>query len=31
MAFDDETETANIFLVDDPVLKGLDACPTATT
>jgi len=23
--FDDETETTNIFLADDPVLKGLEA------
>ena len=27
MVFDDETETTNIFLSDDPVLKKLDAGP----
>jgi uncharacterized protein YheU (UPF0270 family) len=25
LIFDDETETTNIFLVDDPILKKLDA------
>ncbi|MFZ4437627.1 MAG: YheU family protein [Syntrophales bacterium] len=25
LIFDDETETTNIFLADDPVLKGLEA------
>ncbi|NLD81993.1 MAG: YheU family protein [Smithella sp.] len=27
LVFDDETETTNIFLSDDPVLKKLDAGP----
>ena len=27
LVFDDETETTNIFLSDDPVLKKLDAVP----
>jgi len=27
LVFDDETETTNIFLVDDPVLKKLDTIP----
>ena len=27
LVFDDETETTNIFLADDPVLKKLDAVP----
>jgi hypothetical protein len=25
LVFDDETETTNIFLADDPILKKLDA------
>ena len=28
LAFDDETETTNIFLADDPVLKKLDTVAT---
>jgi len=27
LVFDDETETTNIFLADDPVLKKMDAVP----
>lgn len=27
LLFDDETETTNIFLADDPVLKKIDAVP----
>jgi len=27
LLFDDETETTNIFLADDPVLKKLDTVP----
>ena len=27
LVFDDETETTNIFLADDPILKKLDALP----
>ena len=27
LVFDDETETTNIFLADDPVLKKIDAVP----
>ena len=27
LVFDDETETTNIFLADDPVLKKLDTLP----
>ena len=27
LIYDDETETTNIFLLDDPVLKKLDAVP----
>lgn len=27
LLFDDETETTNIFLADDPVLKKIDAAP----
>ena len=27
LVFDDETETTNIFLADDPVLKKLDTVP----
>jgi uncharacterized protein YheU (UPF0270 family) len=27
LVFDDETETTNIFLHDDPILKKLDALP----
>ena len=27
LVFDDETETTNIFLSDDPVLKKIDAVP----
>ncbi|MHB8138122.1 MAG: YheU family protein [Smithellaceae bacterium] len=27
LIFDDETETTNIFLADDPVLKKIDAVP----
>ena len=27
LVFDDETETTNIFLVDDPVLKIIDTIP----
>jgi uncharacterized protein len=27
LVYDDETETTNIFLADDPILKKLDALP----
>jgi uncharacterized protein len=27
LVFDDDTETTNIFLTDDPILKKLDALP----
>ena len=27
LVFDDETETTNVFLADDPVLKKLDTVP----
>lgn len=27
LVFDDETETTNIFLADDPILKKLDTVP----
>ena len=27
LVYDDETETTNIFLADDPVLKKIDAVP----
>ena len=27
LIFDDETETTNIFMADDPILKKLDAVP----
>jgi len=30
LLFDDETETTNIFLADDPVLKKIDAVPEVT-
>ena len=30
LVFDDETETTNIFLADDPVLKKMDAVPEIT-
>jgi len=28
LVFDDETETTNIFLADDPILKSLTQCPS---
>ena len=30
LIFDDETETTNIFLADDPILKKLDSVPKKT-
>lgn len=30
LVFDDETETTNIFLADDPVFKKIDAVPEVT-